>query len=179
MRLDRTRPPDPFDHLPVLPEFTVTSADFAADDTLPMQHVCHGAGGGNTSPQLSWSGFPAETKGFAVTCFDPDAPTGCGWWHWILVGIPADVTSLPADAGAGTDALLPDRAMQLRNDYGSHDYGGAAPPPGDHFHRYFFTVYALDTDDLGLSADTSAAVASFTINAHALARGHLRATFAH
>lgn len=179
MRLDRTRPPDPFDHLPQLPDLTVTSTDFADLDTLPMAHVYHGAGGGNISPQLSWSGYPADTVGFAVTCFDPDAPTGCGWWHWILVGLPASVTSLPAGAGTADGALLPATVMQLRNDYGTRDYGGAAPPPGDHFHRYFFTVYALDTLDLGLSPDTSAAVASFTINAHCLARGHLHATFEH
>lgn len=179
MRLDRTRPPNPFDHLPVLPDFEVRSDDFVDNETLPMAHVYHGAGGGNTSPQLSWSGFPDETKGFAVTCYDPDAPTGCGWWHWILIGLPAGQTSLPLNAGAPDAALLPATARHLRNDYGTWDYGGAAPPPGDHYHRYFFTVYALDTDDLELSADTSAAVASFTINAHALARGHVRATFAH
>jgi Raf kinase inhibitor-like YbhB/YbcL family protein len=179
MRLERTRPPDPFDHLPVLPEFAVTSEDFADEDTLPMAHVYHGAGGGNRSPQLSWSGFPAQTRSFAVTCYDPDAPTGCGWWHWLVVGLPTDITSLPAGAGDADGALLPATAVQLRNDYGTSDYGGAAPPSGDHYHRYLFTVYALDTDDLGLSAQTSAAVASFTINAHALARGHLRATFAH
>lgn len=179
MKLERTRPANPFDHLPKLPEFTLTSADITDGETLPLDHVYHGAGGGNLSPHLAWSGFPAETKGFAVTVFDPDAPTGSGWWHWIVADLPADVTELPRNAGVVGDAGLPEGASHLRNDYSEFDYGGAAPPPGDHYHRYYFTVYALDTDDLGLTPQTSAAVASFTINAHALARAHLVATFAH
>lgn len=179
MRLDRTRPPDPFLHLPELPSFVVTSTDIADGAELPMAHVYSGAGGANVSPHLAWSGVPAATAGFAVTCFDPDAPTGSGWWHWLVVNLPADTTELPTGAGSVPGGDLPATALQLRNDYGTCDFGGAAPPAGDHHHRYFFTVYALDTDDLGLTADTSAAVAGFTINAHALARGHLVATFAH
>lgn len=179
MKLERQRPGNPFDFMPDLPEFVVSCDTFADGDPLPMTHVYSGAGGGNVSPALRWSGFPADTQGFAVTCYDPDAPSISGWWHWILVDLPADVTELPADVGAAEGVDLPAGAKHLRNDYGTHDYGGAAPPPGDHEHRYFFTVYALDTDDLGLTAETSAAVAGFTINAHALARAHIVARFAH
>ncbi len=99
MTLDRTRPPNPFDHLPELPTFQVTSRDIADGTELPMTHVYSGAGGQDLSPHLTWTGFPSETKGFAVTCFDPDAPTTSGWWHWLLVDLPATTTELPTGAG--------------------------------------------------------------------------------
>lgn len=179
MSISRTRPPNPFDFMPPRPDFEVSSDDLVDGADLPLAQGWNdgGVGGDNLSPHLSWRGFPAETRGFAVTCFDPDAPTACGWWHWLVLGVPADTSELARGAGQQGGDLLPTGAYQLRNDYGTVDFGGAGPPPGDHPHRYIFTVYALDTDDLGVSPDASAAVASATIAHHTLARGHIVNTF--
>jgi len=177
MNLDRPVPPDPYSLLPAVPALTVSSTSFQDGARLPEQHVFNGWGltGGNVSPQLSWSGAPEGTKGYAVTCFDPDAPTPCGFWHWLLVGIPADVTTL--DAGAGTANEAPKGAFHLANDFGDKMYDGAAPPAGDQSHRYLFAVHALDTDDLGLDDTASAAVTAFTMVMHTLARGVISATY--
>ncbi|GAB3924982.1 hypothetical protein GCM10029976_017580 [Kribbella albertanoniae] len=122
MSLDRPVTPDPYKLLPEVGSFTVTSTDVTEGEQLPDAHVF---AAGNTSPQLSWSGFPAETKGFVVTCFDPDAPIVSGFWHWVLVNLPADVTSL--ETGAGSTDRLPNGAFHVRNDFGTKNYGGAAP----------------------------------------------------
>jgi len=179
MVLHRTPPPSPYDHLPAVPSFVVSSEDLADGGVLPLLHVHESAGGGNTSPQLSWSGHPAAARSFAVTCFDPDAPTASGWWHWLLADLPAEVMSLPRGAGAADGSGLPPAVVQYRTDYGSHGYQGAAPPHGDHDHRYFFVVHALDVPSLGLPPDTPAAVVGFHLNAHALARAVLVATYKH
>lgn len=177
MNLDRPVSPDPYSLLPSVPALTVSSTSFQHNTRLPEEYVFDGWGltGGNLSPQLSWSGAPAGTTGYAVTCFDPDAPTPSGFWHWLLLGIPADVTSL--DAGAGTAENAPQGAFHVINDFGGKKYDGAAPPAGDQNHRYLFAVHALDTDDLGLDDTASAAVAAFTMVGHTLARGVISAGY--
>ncbi|GAA2679580.1 MULTISPECIES: YbhB/YbcL family Raf kinase inhibitor-like protein [Actinoplanes] len=172
MSLDRALAPDPYDILPQVPTFTVTSADVTDGQPLDELYAHTSTGGKNLSPQLSWSGFPPETRGFVVTCFDPDAPTGSGFWHWVLVNLPVSVTAL--DRGVDPS---PEGAFCVRNDYGDRAYGGAAPPPGDRVHRYVFAVHAIDVDALEVTPDASPAVVGFNLTFHTLARATLRATF--
>lgn len=174
------RPPLPHDFLPEVPSFTVTSDDVTHGEQLPNAHVFNdwGFSGENLSPQLRWSGFPAETKSFAVTCYDPDAPTGSGFWHWVLFDIPAGTTELRTGAGTPDSKDLPQGATHARNDYGVKAFGGAAPPPGAP-HRYVFTIHALDTSSLDLDPDTPPAVVGFNITAHTLARAQLIPEYTH
>lgn len=179
MRLERPQAPNPYDFLPSVPSFDVTSADLVQGEQMPSTCAHPSAGGDDRSPQLSWSGFPDETRSFAVTCYDPDAPTGSGWWHWILLDIPAQVTSLAHGAGSADGSLLPAGAWQLHNSYGVAAFGGAAPPQNDHPHKYYFAVHALDVPTLGIDASVSQEVAGFNLTAHTIARGVLMATYAH
>ena len=164
---------DPYQALPELPVFTLTSADMTAGGQMPTAQI---AAGENLSPQLSWSGFPKETKSFLLTCFDPDAPTPSGFWHWLITDIPAEMTSLPTGAGS-SDLELDGPAFHLRNDGGGWSYMGAAPPKGDRPHRYIFAVHALDTETLELDEDASAAAANFQALFHSLARATLEVTY--
>lgn len=164
------KPPLPHDFQRPVPAFTVVSDSVSEGGTLSPAQVLEG---GNTSPQLAWSGFPEDTRSFAVTCFDPDAPTGSGWWHWVLFDLPADVTELPEGAGSGAFPGLPAGAVHGRNDYGTKDFGGAAPPPGHGPHRYVFTVHALGVEKLGLDSDASAAAVGGTLGFFALGRATL------
>ena len=132
-----------------------------------------GCAGGNKSPHLQWSGAPEGTKSFAVTCYDPDAPTGSGFWHWVVVNIPADVSELALDAGNPESGLLPAGALQTRTDFGAPGYGGPCPPEGDHAHRYFFTVSAVGVEALPVEADTSPAVVGFMLHFNTLEKAAL------
>ncbi len=160
----------------------LTSASFKDGDYLGKDHVLStdygfGCDGGNKSPHLRWEGAPPGTRSFAVTCFDPDAPTGSGFWHWVLVNIPASVTELPVDAGNAASGRLPAGALQVRTDFGKPGYGGPCPPEGDHPHRYLFTVFAVSMDTLPVTADTSAAVVGFYLNFNTLAKASLMGLF--
>lgn len=170
MSLDRPVTPNPYDLLPTVPSFTVTSTDVTDGQPLKDDQV---AAHGDTSPQLSWSDVPEGTKSFVVTCFDPDAPTPSGYWHWVLVDLPADVTSLDAGVAAGD---LPGKAFQVRNDGGSAGFAGAAPPEGDQVHRYYFVVHAVDRESLGVDADASPAVVSFNLAFKTLGRAIIHGT---
>lgn len=172
MSLERVQAPDPYDLLPAVPSFTVTSADVTDGQAMDEIHAHPSVGGKNLSPQLAWSGFPEATRGFTVTCYDPDAPTGSGFWHWSLVNLPVSVTELER----GIDPL-PDGAFCVRNDYGDLGYGGAAPPPGDRPHRYVFAVHALDVDRLEVTDDATPAYVGFNLTFHTLARAVIRPTF--
>jgi hypothetical protein len=176
MTLERPVAPDPYDLLPQVPSFTLESEDVTDGQPLGRQFAHASAGGDNVSPHLRWSDYPANTRGFVVTLYDPDAPSGSGFWHWVLVNLPASTNELARGAGTVT-GRLPDGAFQVRNDFGERAYGGAAPPPGDRPHRYVFAVHALDTDALAVNEDTSPAAVGFNVTFHVVARATLRATY--
>ncbi|OMC11600.1 hypothetical protein A5735_15095 [Mycolicibacter heraklionensis] len=172
-----TQAPDPYAALPKLPTFTLTSTSLTDGQALGKAQVSGimGAGGEDASPQLSWSGFPEETRSFAVTCYDPDAPTASGFWHWAVANLPATCTELPE--GAGDGSLLPGDALTLANDAGSRRYVGAAPPAGHGVHRYYFAVHALDVEKLELGEDASPAYLGFNLFMHAIARAVIVGTY--
>ncbi|WP_350348141.1 YbhB/YbcL family Raf kinase inhibitor-like protein [Agromyces sp. G08B096] len=170
---------DPYAELqslrPVEP-FAVTSTDFTDGQELPRVAWGASAGGEDRSPQLAWGGFPEATRSFAVTCFDPDAPTASGWWHWAVANIPADVSSLPADAGAAGGAGLPHGALALPNEARLAQYSGPTPPARTGVHRYVFVVHALDVERLDLDGDATPAQLGFHAFFHALGRAGITGT---
>ncbi|WP_028536320.1 kinase inhibitor [Paludibacterium yongneupense] len=159
-------------------EFKLSSTDIAQGRALSSRQVFKGFGcdGANISPQLSWSDAPAATRSFAVTVYDPDAPSGSGWWHWTVVNLPAATHSLPTGAG-NPGGPLPAGAVQGRTDFGQPGFGGACPPVGDAPHRYQFTVWALKVDRLPLDENASGALVGFMLKANALATARLTATY--
>ncbi|MFE6287126.1 YbhB/YbcL family Raf kinase inhibitor-like protein [Streptomyces sp. NPDC057877] len=170
---------DPFARLPEAAPFTVTSTTVAdGDDWPPAQFsgIFGVPGGKDVSPQLSWSGAPEGTRSYAVTVYDPDAPTGSGFWHWAVADIPATVTELPEGAGDDTGSGLPEGAFQLPGDARLARFVGAAPPAGHGPHRYVVVVHALDVESIGVQADATPAVLGFTMSGHTLGRAVLTAT---
>ncbi len=159
--------------------FVLTSPTIKPGSTLTDAQVFNGFGctGKNISPALKWSGAPKDTKSFAVTVYDPDAPTGSGWWHWVVYNIPATASELAEGAGTADGKGLPAGSAQGRTDFGAPGFGGACPPPGDKPHRYIFTVHALKTDKLDIPADGTAALVGFMINANRLGSASFTAKY--
>ncbi len=179
-RPNRATPPIPYEYLAEVPSFEVSSGDITDGAPIDRTFVADanfGLDGDNLSPQLAWSGFPDDTRSFAVTCFDPDAPTGSGFWHWVLVDIPVGVTELARGAASGDCHGLPEGAIHLGNDTTNACYTGPFPPPGHGPHRYVFAVHALSVAGLGLDAGARPAVAGFTMADVTLARGVLTGIF--
>ena len=160
-------------------DFRMTSPTIKDKGTVGNEHVFKGFGcsGDNFSPELRWERAPKETKSFAVTVYDPDAPTGSGWWHWIIFNIPPNATSLPAGAGKPDGGGAPQGSTQSMTDYGQPGYGGPCPPAGDKPHRYIFTVYALKVDQLPLKSEASGAMVGFYLNQNALGKATFTARY--
>lgn len=180
MSLDRPVAPDPYTLLPAVDSFEVTSTDVSAGRQIDRRFVFGPGdpGGDNVSPALSWSGFPESTRSFVVSCFDPDAPTPSGFWHWTLVDIPVDVTELATGAGNTADAV-PAGAFHVATDFGTIGYDGPAPPAGDQVHRYYFVVHAVDVPTLGVDAHAGPTVVAFNLAFHTLARAIIAPVFSY
>jgi Raf kinase inhibitor-like YbhB/YbcL family protein len=157
--------------------FQLKTSSFDAKKPLPNKHVFNGFGcsGENVSPALEWSNPPKDTKSFAITVYDPDAPTGSGWWHWTVANIPSSVSSI--EEGASASRKLPAGSVEGRTDYGRPGFGGACPPEGHKPHRYIFTIYALKTDKLDIDSESSGALVGFNLNANALGKASFTVKF--
>jgi Raf kinase inhibitor-like YbhB/YbcL family protein len=162
-------------------EFTLASSQLMAGGEMPMEQVFNGFGysGKNISPELHWSGIPKGTKSLALTVYDPDAPTGSGWWHWLIFNIDPRTTGLPANAGDVKAHLAPAGSVQSRTDFGTAGYGGPCPPPGDKPHHYIFTLFALDVAKLDLDENASAALVGFNLNQHTIGKAQMTVLFGH
>lgn len=167
---------NPYAGMPDKPGFTLTSNDIQDGEPLPAEVYAQSAGGSNSSPHLAWSGFPPETKSFVVTCFDPDAPTGSGFWHWAVANIPGSVTELHTNAGALGGEALPDGAFMMPNERREPAFTGAAPPAGTGVHHYWFVVHALDVAHIDVDPQATPAVLGFMMREHVLARAVIVAT---
>ncbi|HTZ00462.1 MAG TPA: YbhB/YbcL family Raf kinase inhibitor-like protein [Rhodocyclaceae bacterium] len=159
--------------------FTLESPDVNASAPIANKFVFKGFGceGDNVSPALAWQNAPKGTKSFALTVYDPDAPTGSGWWHWVMIDIPADVSSLPEGAGDPAKGLAPKGTVEIRTDFGATGWGGPCPPKGDKPHRYIFTLHALKVPKLEVPADATAALVGFMIHANELAKADFTAKY--
>lgn len=159
--------------------FTLSSPDVGPKAPIANKYVFKGFGceGDNVSPALTWTGAPKGTRSFALTVYDPDAPTGSGWWHWVLIDIPADVASLPEGAGDPAKGTAPKGAVQMRTDFGATGWGGPCPPKGDKPHRYVFTLHALKVPKLEVPADATAALVGFMIHANELDKAGFTAKY--
>lgn len=143
--------------------FTLHSKTLGGNATLTEEFNGFGCVGENTSPQLSWSNPPEGTKSFAITMYDPDAPTGSGWWHWVVFDIPSDIKSIVEGAGDISKKLMPKNTIQSITNYGAPGYGGPCPPENHGIHQYIITVHALKVDKLGLDANTNPAIVGYYI----------------
>lgn len=157
--------------------FTLMSSDLGGQLTEVQVFSGFGCSGKNISPSLKWTNVPAGTKSFAVTVYDPDAPTGSGWWHWIIFNIPVNVHELKADAGNIEKKLAPTGSIQSMTDFGKPGFGGACPPQGDKPHRYIFTVHALSTEKLNLDEKTNPAMVGFMLNGSTIAKASIIAYY--
>ena len=159
--------------------FVLTSQDIAQGELMPkaQEFVGFGCSGDDVSPHLKWSGAPEGTKSYAITAYDPDAPTGSGWWHWQVVNIPATVTEIAAGAGNTKKNMAPEGSVQIKNDYGSRGFGGACPPKGHGVHHYRFTVHALSVEALELPEDASGALTGYMINANTIESSTIEALY--
>lgn len=167
---------NPFALMKQVPEFPLTSSDIKHGEPLPAEQYGSGAGGQDRSPQLAWTDVPEGTQSFAVTCYDPDAPTGSGYWHWAVANIPADVTTLPAGAGSPGSADLPEGAVTLPNEARAKEFHGAAPPEGTGVHHYWFVVHALSVPRIDIDPEATPAVLGFMMRDVTLGRGIIVAT---
>jgi hypothetical protein len=159
--------------------FALESPDVGPKAPIADKFVFKGFGceGGNVSPALAWKGAPKDTKSFALTVYDPDAPTGSGWWHWVMIDIPADVSALPEGAGDPAKGLAPKGTVEMRTDFGAAGWGGPCPPKGDKPHRYIFTLHALKVPKLEVPADATAALVGFMIHANELGKAGFTAKY--
>ena len=171
---------NPYAGMRAVPSFTLTSTDIQDGEPLPAETYAEDAGGSNRSPQLRWSGFPEGTKSFAVTCFDPDAPTGSGFWHWAVANIPLSTTELLSGAGARAgdpgSEMLPSGALTLPNEARVPAFTGAAPPAGTGVHHYWFVVHALDIERVDIDPEATPAVLGFLTRDAVLARAIIVST---
>lgn len=157
--------------------FTLTSPDISGQLTDKQVYQGFGCTGENISPALVWENAPEGTKSFAVTAYDPDAPTGSGWWHWVIFDIPKNVTSLKENAGNITLDIAPKGSIQSTTSYGAPGFGGACPPPGDRPHQYIFTIYALKVDKLGLDKNATPSLVGFMLGQNMLAKSSVVAYY--
>ena len=168
-----------FSSITLADTFTLSSKDIAEGKFMTKAQEFNGFGcnGGDLSPQLSWSGVPEGTKSFAITAYDPDAPTGSGWWHWQIVNIPNTVTEIAVGAGSAKEGLAPEGSVQIANDFGYRGFGGACPPKGHGIHHYRFTVHALSVEKLELPEEASGALTGYMINANTIATSTIESLY--